>query len=136
MKLLVITPIKMLLTSLAFAPCLAICIYIYWKDKFEKESKRGLALSFLLGAFSTIPTVLIESLFPISESIESFDFVYLALYSWLFIALIEEGSKYYFLKSFLPIEYQNLGAPEWLKLMLAMLRSSTCQPNIVPYPPI
>ena len=49
----------MFLVALALAPGLAIMIFVYWKDKFEKEPKQLLALSFLLGALSIIPAIIL-----------------------------------------------------------------------------
>jgi RsiW-degrading membrane proteinase PrsW (M82 family) len=40
---------------LALAPCLAIMVYIYWKDKFDKEPLKVLIITFLLGALSALP---------------------------------------------------------------------------------
>lgn len=48
------------LLGLAVAPGLAIVIYIYWRDKFDKEPLHLLAISFLLGCFSILPAILIE----------------------------------------------------------------------------
>ena len=50
----------MLLFVLSIAPCLAICIFIYWKDKFDKEPKKLLITSFLLGVLSIIVTLVIS----------------------------------------------------------------------------
>lgn len=43
---------------LAMAPSLAIMIYIYWKDKFDKEPLKELAITFVLGALSAVPVIL------------------------------------------------------------------------------
>ena len=52
----------MLLTALAIAPGLAICLFIYSRDIFGngKEPLRVLVVSFLLGALSTLPAWIIE----------------------------------------------------------------------------
>ena len=87
--------------ALAIAPGLAIIIFIYWKDKFDREPKRLLGLSFLLGAFSIIPAIILEVLF--SNYAESIP-VYLvsnAVKAVLVGGLAEEGSKYFMVRYFL-----------------------------------
>jgi protease PrsW len=49
-----------LLVALAIAPCLAIILFIYYRDKYEREPKWLLFVSFLLGVFSVIPAIFIE----------------------------------------------------------------------------
>lgn len=91
----------MFLGALALAPGLAIMIFIYWKDKFEKEPKRLLALSFLLGALSIIPAIILEMIF--SNYAESIP-IYLisnAVKAVLVVGLAEEGSKYLMARYFL-----------------------------------
>ena len=91
----------MFLGVLALAPGLAIIIFIYWKDKFEKEPKRLLALSFLLGALSIIPAIILEMIF--SNYAESIP-IYLisnAVKAVLVVGLAEEGSKYFMARYFL-----------------------------------
>ncbi|WP_397362958.1 PrsW family intramembrane metalloprotease [Olleya sp. R77988] len=52
------------LIALALAPVAIIIIYIYYKDKYEKEPKRLLLISFLLGAIvSIIITTILYSFF-------------------------------------------------------------------------
>ena len=50
----------MLLLALAVAPGIAICIYIYRKDKFNKEPVGLLIRSFFLGMMSILPALLIQ----------------------------------------------------------------------------
>jgi RsiW-degrading membrane proteinase PrsW (M82 family) len=80
------------LLTLAAAPGLAICIYIFWKDKFEKEPLSLLAKCFFMGALSIIPALILslslESLLPPNLFLEVF----------IGIALSEELSKYLFLR--------------------------------------
>lgn len=91
----------MFLVALALAPGLAIMIFVYWKDKFEKEPKQLLALSFLLGALSIIPAIILEMIF--SNYAESIP-IYLisnAVKAVLVVGLAEEGSKYFMARYFL-----------------------------------
>jgi RsiW-degrading membrane proteinase PrsW (M82 family) len=48
------------LIALAIAPCLAIILFTYYRDKYEKEPKGLLFLSFLLGVLSIIPAFFLE----------------------------------------------------------------------------
>ncbi len=48
------------LLALAVAPGLAIAIYIYWRDKYEREPLGLLTKCFLLGASTILPAILIE----------------------------------------------------------------------------
>ena len=59
---------------LAMAPSLALMIYIYWKDKFDKEPLKELALTFILGALSAVPVIVtghLLKLFGFDESSKS-----------------------------------------------------------------
>jgi protease PrsW len=49
-----------LLVALAIAPCLAIILFTYYRDQYEKEPKWLLFLSFLLGVLSVIPAFFLE----------------------------------------------------------------------------
>lgn len=80
---------------LALAPCLAIMVYIYWKDKFDKEPLRVLLITFLLGALSALPVVIS------GHFLESFGFdPFSKSIFWSFISMfcvvgiIEEGFKF------------------------------------------
>jgi protease PrsW len=89
------------LLLLALAPSLAICIFIYYKDKFNREPKRLLVYSFLLGAFSIVPALAgtygIKYLFGISHTNDSTDIDQL-IYAFLAVALSEEGAKFFYLR--------------------------------------
>ena len=50
------------LIALAIAPGLAIAIYIYWKDKWDKEPLQWLLFAFLLGVLSVVPTLILSLL--------------------------------------------------------------------------
>ncbi len=80
----------------AIAPAFIIIIFIYIKDKYEKEPKRVMLYSFLLGAivsvlFSTILYVLFDFFLPLPDDnsiIQQF------IKAFFVVALIEEFSKY------------------------------------------
>jgi RsiW-degrading membrane proteinase PrsW (M82 family) len=50
-----------LLLGVAVAPGFAIILFIYCKDKYEKEPRRLLIVSFVLGMISVIPAILLEA---------------------------------------------------------------------------
>ena len=80
---------------LALAPCIAIMVYIYWKDKFDKEPLKVLIITFLLGALSALPVVVsghfLESLGfdPFSKSI-----IWSFISMFCVVGIIEEGFKF------------------------------------------
>lgn len=89
------------LLALALAPGVAIAIYIYLKDKHEKEPIGLLLRAFLFGVLSVLLTLLLTSFaeaFVILDQTKAAD---LALYAFGMVALIEEGSKYFFIRYFL-----------------------------------
>lgn len=88
------------LLALAIAPSLAIIIYIYQKDKYEKEPIGLLAMCFLLGIISTIPTIIIGKtasfLYPNTGSVFS-NFIH----AFWIVALVEESCKFVFLRYYI-----------------------------------
>jgi len=92
------------LFALALAPGIAIGIYIYLKDSHEREPIHLLLISFLYGALSTGITFLISypiHKFLVTNEADVLDQFYNAL---LKVALIEEFSKFIFVRFIL---YQN-----------------------------
>jgi RsiW-degrading membrane proteinase PrsW (M82 family) len=89
------------LLALAIAPGLAICIYIYWKDKFDPEPKKLLLLAFALGLASTIPAAIIESAINKLGIIYANSVFKTALYSFVGVAFIEEAVKFFVVFRFL-----------------------------------
>lgn len=80
----------------AIAPVFLVIIYIYIKDKFEKESKKLLFINFLLGAIvsiliSTLLYLIYELLLPKAAEFRILDQFIKAFFV---VALIEEFSKY------------------------------------------
>lgn len=83
------------LLVLAIAPGIAICLFIYLKDKYNKEPLGLLILSFFLGVLSIIPAVIIQLAF--TKPAEQFfgeGVLYTAVFSYIIVALSEEGSKF------------------------------------------
>ncbi len=92
------------LLALAVAPGAAITIYVYSRDKYDREPLKPLLISFLLGMVATAPAIVIQTLlkpvlfvqFPNPGS----DIVYYFLLSFFIVALSEEGSKYLMLRGY------------------------------------
>jgi RsiW-degrading membrane proteinase PrsW (M82 family) len=84
---------------ISLAPVFAIIIFIYWKDKLDKEPKKILFISFLMGILSVIVTLIISYII----NGFSFDFStgnkYQSLASCILgIGLVEEFSKFLFVR--------------------------------------
>ena len=82
------------LLALAIAPGIAICIFIYIKDKYNREPVGLLMVSFILGMLSTIPAIILQILNNTSpESLIGKSYTEVAIFAYLVVALSEESSK-------------------------------------------
>jgi len=91
--------VKLNLIALAVAPGLAIGIFIYWKDKWEKEPLHWLLYAFLLGVLSVIPTLLLSFLAQFLGSEPESDTLFISLISCVLgIGLVEEFCKFIFVR--------------------------------------
>jgi RsiW-degrading membrane proteinase PrsW (M82 family) len=88
------------LLALAIAPGAAITIYIYSRDKYDREPLKPLLISFLLGMVATAPAILIQTLLKpvLFVQFPNFDITYYFLLSFIVVACSEEGSKYVMLR--------------------------------------
>lgn len=86
------------LLAIALAPGAAIGLYIYWKDKHEREPLGLLVKSFFFGVISTGITLLIS--WPISRLVplDPTSLTQQAVHAFLLVALIEEFSKFIFVR--------------------------------------
>lgn len=77
--------------ALAIAPGLAICLFIFHRDAYNREPKLNMIVSFLLGAVSIIPAFFIERFFydGFSNSIAG-----MAIRAFFVVALTEEACKF------------------------------------------
>ncbi|MBI1305627.1 MAG: PrsW family intramembrane metalloprotease [Bacteroidetes bacterium] len=91
----------MILLALAIAPGLAISIYIYWKDKFDREPARLLMLAFVLGMISTVPAFFIEVLVSRLGLEVSQDLLTTGVRTFIGVAAVEELCKFYFVFRYL-----------------------------------
>lgn len=90
------------LLALAVAPGFAICLFIYFKDKYNKEPLGLLLGGFILGMLSIIPAILVQVAFakPVNAWMGEGIF-YTAVFSYLIVGLSEEVSKYIAIRYFL-----------------------------------
>ena len=93
----------MVLLLSALAPVAAVIIYIYVKDKYEKESKRMLAFAFIIGAIiSIIITTVLYMFFDLFLPLKDDYSIWQQFVKAFFVvALIEEFSKYIMVRGFL-----------------------------------
>ena len=99
------------LLALAIAPGIAICIFIYLKDKYNREPFGLLLLSFILGMLSIIPAIIIQVAFtkPI-ENMMGKGIPYTLVFAFLIVGLSEEGSKFLSVR-FVPYRRKSFDDP-------------------------
>lgn len=89
------------LIALAIAPGLAICLFIFYKDKYNKEPLWMLLLAFFLGVLSIIPAAIIENYYSQDISIiQGEGALSVAFFTFCIVAASEEGSKFLMLRLF------------------------------------
>jgi RsiW-degrading membrane proteinase PrsW (M82 family) len=88
------------LLALAIAPGAAITLYIYSKDKYDREPLKPLLISFLLGMVATAPAILIQTSLKPALYLYCQDFTvwYYFFLSFIIVAASEEGSKFLMLR--------------------------------------
>lgn len=89
------------LVALALAPGAAIALYIYLKDKHEREPVSLLLRAFAFGMLSVLVTLILTFIAEQFFILDHSNLVDLALYAFFMVAFIEEGSKYFFVRNFL-----------------------------------
>jgi len=90
------------LLALAVAPGLAICLFIYYKDRYNREPLWMLILAFVLGALSIVPAVIIQLSYGANlAAIQNEGTWAVAFFSFCVVAASEEGSKFLMLRLFL-----------------------------------
>lgn len=86
--------------SLAIAPSLAFGVFIFWRDKFDREPIHLLIGCFFFGALACIPAALMEVLLDNWIQPARFGLPGLFISAVVFVALIEEGWKFFFTQVF------------------------------------
>jgi RsiW-degrading membrane proteinase PrsW (M82 family)/ribosomal protein S18 acetylase RimI-like enzyme len=83
------------LIALAIAPGIAICLFIFHRDAYNREPKRNLLLSFILGAAIVLPIAYTELYFTqfTNETVTG-----VAILAFLVVALTEELGKFLVLR--------------------------------------
>ena len=86
---------------LAIAPGVAISSYIIFKDEYNKEPRKHLLVSFLLGALSVVPAMLLELPLMWTDILSYFSSpIGNATKAFLMVALPEELAKFIMLKTY------------------------------------
>jgi RsiW-degrading membrane proteinase PrsW (M82 family) len=90
------------LLALAVAPGAAITLYIYSRDKYDREPLLPLLISFLLGMVATAPAILIQTSLkkPLFLYCTDYNIWYYFLLSFIVVACSEEGSKFLMLRGY------------------------------------
>ncbi len=89
------------LLALALAPGAAIGLYIYLKDKHEREPLGLLIRSFFFGILSVFVTLLISRVLGAFFTIDEASVSEQAVHAFLIVALVEEFSKFIFVRGIL-----------------------------------
>ncbi len=77
--------------ALALAPGIAICLFIFHKDVYNREPKLNLIVSFVLGGLAIIPAAMIEQ--ELGKNIDG-SIAGLAVFCYAVVGLSEEGFKF------------------------------------------
>src|SRR4051812_41503255 len=86
------------LFGIALAPGVAIMLYIYLKDKHEREPLSLLLISFIYGMFSTLITLAISWPLEVLVVLRQKDVIHEFFSAFLKVALVEEFSKFIFVR--------------------------------------
>ena len=83
------------LLALAIAPGIVICLFIYFKDKYNREPLGLMLLSFIIGVLSIVPPFIFQVALtkPVNQLMGE-GILYTAVFSYFIVALSEEGSKF------------------------------------------
>ena len=84
---------EILIFLLAILPGIAICLYIFYVDKYEPETWWHLLVCFVFGMASTIPVLYLEPMVTDTGFDEKGNLIEVFFYSLLGVALIEEVAK-------------------------------------------
>ena len=79
------------LIALAIAPGIAICLYLFYTDVFNREPKKNLIISFFLGCLAILPAIFFEKTF---EYTQNGTILGTAVFAYAIVGFSEEFSKY------------------------------------------
>lgn len=77
--------------ALALAPGIAICLFIFYKDIYNREPKLNIIVSFILGCLAILPAIGVEQAF--SYTIDG-SITGVAIFSYAVVGFSEEASKF------------------------------------------
>ena len=99
------------LLALSIAPGIAVCLFIYFKDKYNKEPLGLMLISFIMGILAIIPALIIQIAFtkPVNHLMGE-GVMYTAVFAYLIVAFGEEGSKFLALR-FVPYRRKAFDDP-------------------------
>jgi RsiW-degrading membrane proteinase PrsW (M82 family) len=98
----------MMLFALSIAPGIAISLYFFYRDQYNREPGRHLMFSFLLGVLSAVPAILLQMiLLPIQEMLMPENILSIAVKAFFIVAFTEEWCKY------LMVRYYAYRQPEF-----------------------
>lgn len=90
-------PLVLLVTALA--PVIAIILFVYSKDKNDREPFGVLLVSFFWGCFSVVPAIILEGILPgLVPGAQGASLISIAIYAFVIVAFSEEISKFIFLR--------------------------------------
>ena len=91
----------MVLLAMAIAPGIAISLYFFFRDQYNREPRKHLLISFFLGMISALLAGILEqilfSIFPIDNKNDIKDTL---LSAFIFVGLVEEWSKYLMVRGY------------------------------------
>jgi protease PrsW len=87
-----------LVIPLAIAPGIAIALFIFFRDKYEKEPFRLLRACFLFGMLSIIPAIIFELIAQLAGLDNMHGIALTFIYALIGVGLVEEFSKFFFLR--------------------------------------
>jgi protease PrsW len=90
----------MLPLALALAPGIAIILFIYWRDQYEREPLRHLVICFLLGMLSTVPAIIIQQTATpqVTQFFAEKSVWFYAVFAYAVVGFSEELSKFLMLR--------------------------------------
>lgn len=99
------------LLALAIAPGIVICLFIYFKDKYNREPLGLMLASFFMGMLAIIPAIIIQLAFtkPVNQMMGE-GVLYTAVFAFIIVALSEEASKFLALR-YLPYRSKAFDDP-------------------------
>ena len=98
------------LFALAIAPGIAVILFVYFKDKYEKEPFSLLLKCFLLGTLTIIPPLFIETIFQGFGPGYAFSNSNIFVYAFFVVGLSEEASKFLLLRIY-PYRSKHFNEP-------------------------